>query len=329
MEEEIMKDAVRTTLEETEHTFIPKMIGLRAHISVRIVSSEINNRPKMVICEQKTLKNLHDLPLTQRIVTMLLHPHQTCELNSIEVNVGTKSKKFTPTLKLKQSRIISLEYLFNWDNFTENDNEKLIKFLRDKFNIDLEENVAIEKTDETINIPETDPSVTITMDNKEKATVKIIDGRTHELKVKTENGKRNIYFFDSEKVISEKYNYVIPYISPQNKGETVTTKAEYEWSPCDAIPDTSDSDEFTYELNFPTKELVIKMIAEDSFYFTKLDRKVIDWSGKEIDAVSGPIVTKIIPVDDEERIKEAEWNVTTKDLTHLNSYEIQFWLGEM
>ena len=62
-----MKDVVVTTLEGTEHTYIPKIIGMRAHVSVKIVSSENNNRiPKMQICEEKTMKNLHELPIDQK-----------------------------------------------------------------------------------------------------------------------------------------------------------------------------------------------------------------------------------------------------------------------
>jgi ubiquinone/menaquinone biosynthesis C-methylase UbiE len=92
---------------------------------------------------------------------------------------------------------LNVGYLFSWDNVPENDNdnERLKKFLRYKFDFDWAENAEIRKPDAmTINISANENSVEIRMDEKkEKATLKISDDRTHDLKVKSENGKLNIY----------------------------------------------------------------------------------------------------------------------------------------
>ena len=104
-------------------------------------------------------------------------------------------------------------YLFSWDNVPGNDSEKLISFLRDDIDIGWAENVKIRKLDDgkTIHISKDKNSAEILIDEKkEKATLKISSGRTHDLKVKKENGKLNIYesLFDKylpdlKKVINE------------------------------------------------------------------------------------------------------------------------------
>jgi formylmethanofuran dehydrogenase subunit D len=85
--------------------------------------------------------------------------------------------------------------LFCWDSVPGGDNDKLIKFLRNDFDIDWAKNEYITKPNEsTILISAGENSAKITMDeNKEKATLEISDGRTLGLKVKTENGKQNLY----------------------------------------------------------------------------------------------------------------------------------------
>lgn len=72
----------------------------------------------------------------------------------------------------------------------------------------------------------------------------------------------------------KKYVYYIPFVSPLNKGEDVSIKEEFEWSPCKAKPDESDKyDEFAYQLSLPAEDMRIKMIAEEKFYFTSLEKK--------------------------------------------------------
>jgi hypothetical protein len=86
------------------------------------------------------------------------------------------------------------EYLFSWDNVPGNDSERLLKFLRDDFHIDWAEDADISKSnDGKIHISKDNNSVEIIID-EEKAALKISDGRTHDLKVKKENGKLNILY---------------------------------------------------------------------------------------------------------------------------------------
>ena len=89
-------------------------------------------------------------------------------------------------------------YLFSCDNVPGNDSERLIRFLRDDLDIGWVESAEIRKSDDgkTIRIFKDENSAEIMIDEKkEKATLKISDGRTHDLKVKKEYGKLNIYKF--------------------------------------------------------------------------------------------------------------------------------------
>jgi len=100
-------------------------------------------------------------------------------------------------------------YLFSWDSVPGCDNKKLIKFLRDDFDIDWAENSEIRKSKDcqTIYISKDENSAEITIDEKrKKAILKISDGRTDDLKVKTENGKLNIYKNSKEGVPKLKFS---------------------------------------------------------------------------------------------------------------------------
>ena len=91
------------------------------------------------------------------------------------------------------------EYLFSWNNHPGNDSEKLLRFLRDDLDIGWAENVKIHKSDDgkTICIHKDENSAEIMIDEKnEKATLSISDGRIHDLKVKKENEKLNIYKYE-------------------------------------------------------------------------------------------------------------------------------------
>ena len=87
-------------------------------------------------------------------------------------------------------------YLFSWDNVPGTDNERLLGFLRDDLDIGWAENAEIRKSDDgkTICIFKDENSAEIMIvEKKEKATLKISDGKTHDLKVKKENCELNIY----------------------------------------------------------------------------------------------------------------------------------------
>jgi len=88
------------------------------------------------------------------------------------------------------------EYLFSWDNVPGNDNERLLRFLRDDLDIGWMENAEIRKSNDgnTLCIFKDEHAAEIVIDEKkEKASLKISDDRTLDLKVKKENGKLNIY----------------------------------------------------------------------------------------------------------------------------------------
>jgi len=87
------------------------------------------------------------------------------------------------------------DFLFSWDSVPGDDDEKMESIIAN-FEIGWAENAEILKSDDgkTISIFKDEKSAKIIIDEKkEKATLKITDGRTHELKVKKENGKLNIY----------------------------------------------------------------------------------------------------------------------------------------
>ncbi|NQE45910.1 ATP-dependent DNA helicase Rep [ANME-1 cluster archaeon GoMg2] len=91
---------------------------------------------------------------------------------------------------------IENQYLFSWDNVPGNDSDIFLKFLRNDLDIDWTQNAEISKSDDdkTICIIKDESSAEIVIDEKkEKATLKISDGRTCSLKVKKEGGKLNIY----------------------------------------------------------------------------------------------------------------------------------------
>ena len=99
---------------------------------------------------------------------------------------------------IKKWRAEDLWYLCSWDDVPGKDSERLLKFLRDDFDIRWAgENAKIHKSDDrskTIRIRKGENTAKIKIDeDEEKATLKISDGRTYGLIVKKENGKLNIY----------------------------------------------------------------------------------------------------------------------------------------
>ena len=88
-------------------------------------------------------------------------------------------------------------YLFSWDNVPGIDSDKLSKYLKDYHDISWAESEEFDKSDDgkTIRIfKDEHSSAEITVDEaEENATLKISDGGIHNLTVKKENGKLNIY----------------------------------------------------------------------------------------------------------------------------------------
>ena len=92
-------------------------------------------------------------------------------------------------------------YLFSWDNVPENDSKGLLKFLKDECDINWAEDAEIRKStnNKSIRISKYKNSVEIIRGEKKKkkATLELGDDRTRDLKVKTEEGKLNIYTYTS------------------------------------------------------------------------------------------------------------------------------------
>ena len=91
-------------------------------------------------------------------------------------------------------RRIPERYLFSWDNIPGDDNERLLRYLRDDHNISWVESAEIRKSDDSkaVRIFKDENSAEIRIEEG-KVTLEISDARIHDLKVKQENGKTNIY----------------------------------------------------------------------------------------------------------------------------------------
>ena len=117
----------------------------------------------------------------------------------------SQCKDFWYYCKKRLAEPISKKCLFNWDNIDkkENGKNKLLSFLQDKLNIcgpgwtGIPE-IDIRKCgDKSIRIfkGKVLPQIDIS-EQEEKATLKISDGRTIDLKVEKKGGKLNIYFIE-------------------------------------------------------------------------------------------------------------------------------------
>jgi len=128
-------------------------------------------------------------------------------LSSKIQNVFLASNEWTIKDGEKEYRIkeyIRDTYLFSWDNAPGNHSEKLLRFLREDCDVGWAENAEIRKSDDgkTIRIFKDENSAELIIETKEKAILKISDGRTHFLKVKKEDGKLYIYKWDGDLKIS-------------------------------------------------------------------------------------------------------------------------------
>lgn len=97
---------------------------------------------------------------------------------------------------IKTTSFKNEKYLFGWDSVHGNDNNRLLSFLKEDFNINWVDNAEITKTydNKTIRIFNEEKMVEITLDeDKKKAMLKIGEARICDLLVKRENSKLNIY----------------------------------------------------------------------------------------------------------------------------------------
>lgn len=113
-------------------------------------------------------------------------------------NIFAKEEERIGSGEVKSRRICPLEnkseYLFNWDEITENDYEKnlLLEFLEKTYNVDWIRTANIKKTDKTIEISNEINALSLTLING-KVQIIINDGRTDELIVKQKNDMHCIF----------------------------------------------------------------------------------------------------------------------------------------
>lgn len=94
------------------------------------------------------------------------------------------------------------KYLLSWENIPGSGSRRLLRFLRDDFDIVWAENAKISKPDDgkIIRIIKDGNSAEITIDEREeKAILKINDDRTRDLEVEKENGKLSIKIYKEKK----------------------------------------------------------------------------------------------------------------------------------
>jgi len=87
-------------------------------------------------------------------------------------------------------------FMFSWDNVPGNDSERLLRYLKDDYDISWVESAEIHKSDDgkTIRIFRDENSAEIMInETEEKATLEVSDGKVYDLKVKKENDKLSIY----------------------------------------------------------------------------------------------------------------------------------------
>ncbi|MCK4248032.1 MAG: hypothetical protein KAX04_05780, partial [Methanomicrobia archaeon] len=119
----------------------------------------------------------------------LLSKIQNDSLASNEWKITDRGKEYKiPEFKMDG-------FLFSWDDAPGYYSERLLRFLREDCDIDWAENAEIRKSDDgkTVRIFKDENSAELMIEKKEKAILKISDGRTYDLKVKEEDGKLYIW----------------------------------------------------------------------------------------------------------------------------------------
>ena len=131
------------------------------------------------------------------------------------IYTGFTSKEYllTPYPLPPTRHILMLDrpYLFSWDNVPGNDSKKLLRYLHDDHDIVWAERAEIHKSDDgkTLHIYEDENSIEMVIDEGGgKATLKISDVGTHNLKIKKENGRLNICDPPNQHIESDTFVYL-------------------------------------------------------------------------------------------------------------------------
>jgi HEAT repeat protein/2-polyprenyl-3-methyl-5-hydroxy-6-metoxy-1,4-benzoquinol methylase len=116
-------------------------------------------------------------------------------LESENIDVASATFEILHSIKLKEQEKIKifkeLKYLLRWDDIPENDSDRLLKYLIEDHDIAWAERAKIRKSDgKTLIISKDKNSAEIKIDERgEKSTLKLSDGRTCDLNVRTKKAK--------------------------------------------------------------------------------------------------------------------------------------------
>lgn len=193
----------------------------------------------------KLFANLKELPGFKHLVSNLKNPEQfwdtisEMEFNAyfnkcfqiklepkIVYNKHKHLKRLDSQITIHQRDILfeiltpRIEKLFSWDDVSGNDSKKLLKNLKKDYDINWAESAEIRKScdGKTICIFKYENSVEIIIDEKEEtATLKISDGRTHDLEVERECGRLNIHSCEAKWFSNRAKNKLLDKIDNQIK----------------------------------------------------------------------------------------------------------------
>ncbi len=149
---------------------------------------------------QNLLKYIENKDISNAMImaTRIIRKSQTLPLDILyaEPNIDKETLKELARRVRKLRGRSSIDYLFCWDDIAGNDNNRLIGFLKGKFNIGWKNTIKIEKLDgdETIRVYFDDNYIYLRLNDKRtKVDLEIADGRTKQLFVKHENNNLRIY----------------------------------------------------------------------------------------------------------------------------------------
>ncbi len=114
--------------------------------------------------------------------------------DSVKLGESIKTVLYIYTPDSPDPKKYSNLYLFNWSNIPGNDNNRLLKFLKDDLEINWVNNAKIIKlNDRVIRIFSGNNSIEIVLNNEEKAIMKLDNGKTYDLQVEKVSGRFYIY----------------------------------------------------------------------------------------------------------------------------------------
>ncbi len=167
------------------------------------VTRELRDYSKMLFMSATMPKNLIDFLSKLLYIKGENHIIKDITLlqnarNEYIVNEKTlfEKEKISKKVVDEIEKYIENRYLFSWDEILENDNGRLIDFLRDSYYLNWLKTATIDKinNDTTINVSADNNCISLTLDNEKSKVILTIDKvRIDELIVKTENGKLKIY----------------------------------------------------------------------------------------------------------------------------------------